>query len=85
MKLFLDDVSRIFFVDGMDEETENVRLSIRDGSPLPEIVWRPGQPQGGTSENCLAIVQGRTGLSDAGCFYLFNAFCENLRFDVNKK
>ena len=84
MKLFLDDVSRNFFVDGTDEETENVWLSIRDGSPLPEIVWHHGQPNGGL-ENCLAIVQGRTGLSDVGCTYQFNAFCENLRFDVNKK
>ena len=85
MKLFLDDVSRNFFVDGTDEETENVWLSIRDGNPLPEIVWHPGQPQGGMSENCVAIVQGRTGLSDAGCTYQFNAFCEYSLLDINKK
>ena len=84
MKLFLDDVSRIFFVDGTDEETANVWLSMRNGSLLPEIVWNPGQPQRGL-ENCLAIVKGRTGLSDVGCKHQFNAFCENLRFDVNKK
>ena len=76
---FLNDMGTAiwFYLGFTDHDAEDIWVWTSDGSPVTWMVWMEDEPNGGTTQNCGAMVRNYPVTANTTSPVYGSAFCDN--------